>query len=273
MIKYTISRDSLTFWDSYNNSYTVTSSHPWFDTIRSKLIDEDYENEQEIISYGSLEYAVQSSFDEVLATNYYSDSTLIVNSNGVIYNGEHIDNALTDRLISVFSESGDTEPWVKFLRNLYLNPSAVARSELYDWLKLCDLPITTDGYFLAFKKVTEDYKDYHTRTFDNSIGKTVQMADRSQVDAVRTNHCSRGLHFCSSSYLDHFYANGGKTIILKIHPADVVSIPDDYNFAKGRCWKYLVVGEIDSSIVATKKWPAVSNWTKPNTTLITSSER
>jgi hypothetical protein len=32
--------------------------------------------------------------------------------------------------------------------------------------------------------------------------------------------------------------------LIKINPADVVSIPSDYNNAKGRCCKYVVVGEI-----------------------------
>ena len=31
-------------------------------------------------------------------------------------------------------------------------------------------------------------------------------------------------------------------MILKINPADVVSVPTDYNNSKGRCCKYTVVG-------------------------------
>jgi hypothetical protein len=34
-------------------------------------------------------------------------------------------------------------------------------------------------------------------------------------------------------------------MILKINPADVVSIPTDYDGAKGRCMKYEVVAEVD----------------------------
>jgi hypothetical protein len=34
-------------------------------------------------------------------------------------------------------------------------------------------------------------------------------------------------------------------MILKINPADVVSIPTDYNGAKGRCCKYEVVGQVN----------------------------
>ena len=36
-------------------------------------------------------------------------------------------------------------------------------------------------------------------------------------------------------------------MILKINPADVVSIPSDYNNSKGRACRYEVIGEIDSN--------------------------
>ena len=36
-------------------------------------------------------------------------------------------------------------------------------------------------------------------------------------------------------------------MIVKINPADVVSIPTDYNGAKGRCCRYQVVAEVKTS--------------------------
>jgi hypothetical protein len=79
---------------------------------------------------------------------------------------------------------------------------------------------------------------------DNSIGKIVEM-ERNEVDDNKDQTCSTGLHFCSQDYLPHF-GNGydSRVVILKINPADVVSIPSDYNNAKGRACKYEVVGEI-----------------------------
>jgi acyl carrier protein len=62
------------------------------------------------------------------------------------------------------------------------------------------------------------------------------------VDDVADNHCSYGLHFCSQSYLQKF--GGDRIVILKINPRDVVSIPTDYNHAKGRCCRYEVIGEL-----------------------------
>jgi len=34
-------------------------------------------------------------------------------------------------------------------------------------------------------------------------------------------------------------------VIVKIDPADVVSIPSDYNNQKGRCCKYMVIREVE----------------------------
>jgi hypothetical protein len=69
--------------------------------------------------------------------------------------------------------------------------------------------------------------------------------ERNMVDDNRNNTCSSGLHFCSHSYLASF--SGERTVIVKIDPADVVSIPSDYNDAKGRTCRYTVIGEVGQS--------------------------
>jgi hypothetical protein len=44
--------------------------------------------------------------------------------------------------------------------------------------------------------------------------------------------------------LDHFGGSDSRVVIVKIDPADVVSIPSDYNGAKGRACRYEVIGEM-----------------------------
>jgi signal peptidase I len=122
------------------------------------------------------------------------------------------------------------------------NPSRAAVSELYDWLEKTSLPITEDGDFLAYKKVRDDYRDFHTGTWDNSVGRILTMP-RNQVDDERDRHCSTGLHFCSLSYLPRYHGGRGRVMIVKINPGDVVSIPSDYDYAKGRTCGYQVIGE------------------------------
>ena len=67
---------------------------------------------------------------------------------------------------------------------------------------------------------------------------------RNAVDEDKERTCSYGLHFCSIQYLPSFSdSDGGKTMIVKINPKDVVAIPADYNNTKGRTCRYEVVAE------------------------------
>lgn len=159
----------------------------------------------------------------------------------VYYNGEALHNTLTNRIIGMANEGFDIEPMCKFLANLQNNPSYRAVNELYGFLEKGNLPITEDGYFLAYKKVRDDYTDVHTGKFDNSVGQVVVMP-RNQVNENPNETCSAGLHFCSRDYLSQF--SGERVMILKINPADVVAIPVDYNQTKGRTCQYEVIGEL-----------------------------
>jgi hypothetical protein len=123
------------------------------------------------------------------------------------------------------------------------NPSKRSVDELYGFLEKNSLPITPDGHFLAYKKVRRDFKDIHSGTMDNSPGTIVEM-ERNQVDDNKDQTCSTGLHFCGLSYLEFFGDRNSRVVIVKIDPADVVSIPSDYNGAKGRACRYEVIGEM-----------------------------
>lgn len=144
--------------------------------------------------------------------------------------------------INILKEKGviDTEiERIKpFLINMFENPYIESVTELYDYCKAQDFEITEDGCFLAYKKVREDLGSVHDlgRT-KHTIGEYTEV---KEFDTDRHRDCSSGLHFCSRSYLRSFA--GETTIIVKVNPKDVVAIPTDYNFAKGRCKKYYVVG-------------------------------
>ena len=174
----------------------------------------------------------------------YSRGNVSVVDGEMFWKGTPFHNALATRIVSMLEEGFDIEPMVQFMNNLMRNPSKRAVDELYGFLEKNSLPITPDGHFLAYKRVRGDYKDCHTGTMDNSVGQVVEM-ERNMVDDNRDNTCSKGLHFCSHSYLQSF--SGERTVIVKIDPADVVSIPSDYNNAKGRTCRYEVVGEVAQS--------------------------
>lgn len=156
-----------------------------------------------------------------------------------------VDNALTKKIIRMIGEGFDAKPMIRFLENLLSNPSMTAVQELYNFLEKGKLPLTEDGHFLAYKKVKEDFKDIYTGLMDNSPGSRPSMP-RYEVDDNRNNTCSKGLHFCSFEYLSHYGTGpGSKTVVLKINPRDVVSIPSDYNNTKGRACEYEVLYEYD----------------------------
>jgi hypothetical protein len=128
-----------------------------------------------------------------------------------------------------------------FVENMLQNPSKRAVDELFDFIEACDLPITEDGCFLAYKKVRGDYMDCRSGSIRNAVGDTPSM-ERNMVDEDSSRTCSYGLHACSYEYLKHF--GGARCMVVKINPKDCVSFPKDYNNSKLRCSGYEVVGEI-----------------------------
>lgn len=151
------------------------------------------------------------------------------------------------RLLEMMDDGYDITPLAKFIVRIRQNPSEAIRARLYEFMEFGSLPLTEDGCFLAYKVVRSNFMDKHSGRFDNSPGKTVEMA-RVKVDDNDNNTCSAGLHACSKDYVRHF-SNGrdDKLVVVKIAPEDVVSIPTDYNNTKLRCCKYVVLSEITAT--------------------------
>lgn len=176
----------------------------------------------------------------------YGKGNVSVQGDQLFWKGKPMNNGLATRMIAMLQDEFPVEPLVNFMENLMTNPSKRAVDELYGFLEKNSLPITPDGHFLAYKKVRNDYLDIHSGTMDNSPGKIVEM-ERNEVDDNKDRTCSSGLHFCSQDYLPHFgNVSDNRVVIVKINPRDVVSIPSDYNNAKGRACRYEVVGEISN---------------------------
>ena len=212
-------------------AYTIAPDHANYSKILDAVRQQDWDK---FVSLADIASAI---------TSYAGSRGVQIVSGCVVYNGETIHNTITDRIVKFMREDLPFEPLCKFLENLMQNPSKRAVDELYGFLEAGELPITTDGCFLAYKNVRSDYRDIHSGKFDNSVGKTCEMT-RNAVCDNKDLTCSSGLHFCSIAYLPNFRdSNGGKTIIVKINPADVVSIPSDYNNTKGRTCKYEVVAD------------------------------
>jgi hypothetical protein len=155
-----------------------------------------------------------------------------------------IPDDLRKEILRVASANGNLDPFVNFLRLLKDNPDKDVHIQLYSFIRSCGIALTDDGHFLAYKRIRNDFKDIYTGTMDNSPGTIVEMP-RFAVEKNPDRTCSAGLHFAAWDYLDK-YANSSnnRTVLVKINPADVVSIPSDYNNMKGRASRYEVLREV-----------------------------
>lgn len=222
--------------------------------ISSKNVTVYVDGEQHIVPTGTPQYdlvikaieagdiqGVKDAVEIRQAVVKLSQGKIELDGTVLKYDGRPLHGALVNRILTVVKEAGNAAPLLLFLDNLMQNPSFRAVNELYGFMEACNLPITKDGHFLAYKKVREDYTSVHDGKTRNNIGLVVEMP-RNAVNENKDETCSTGLHFCSESYLSQF--GGSRVVVVKINPADVVSIPSDYNNAKGRACRYLVVGEL-----------------------------
>ena len=108
-----------------------------------------------------------------------------------------------------------------------------------------DLPIADDGCIVAYKRLKRKngpiLVDSHTGRVTQRVGSRVFMKPE-MVDPNRRNECSNGLHIGRRDYMGNF--SGDVIIICKIHPEDVIAVPQDYSGSKMRCAGYDIVAEL-----------------------------
>ena len=216
-----------------NKPHTINKTHITYQRVVDAIKAQDWEEVKNVIEPKKV----------VLD---FGQGNVSIKGDILYWKGKEMHNAISVRMIQMLQEGFSIEPLVLFMENLMENPSFRSVTELYGFLEKNNLPITPDGHFLAYKKVRNDFLDIHSGTMDNSPGTIVEMP-RNEVDDHADNTCSNGLHFCSQDYLPHFGSicgNGDRVVIVKINPKDVVSIPSDYNNAKGRACRYEVISEL-----------------------------
>lgn len=155
---------------------------------------------------------------------------------------------IANRIVDFKEKNLPYEPLLAFWKNVSLNPSERSREQLYRFLEHNKMPITPDGHFIAYKKVSKkgnEILDTHSRKYDNSPGCRLVM-NRDDVNPDPNQTCSHGLHVAAYDYAKDF---GGEIMVqVKVNPRDVVSVPVDYNNQKIRCCEYLVMTIIDGEI-------------------------
>lgn len=177
-----------------------------------------------------------------------------------------VDYGLRAVILRVLVESGDVSALASFLQNVDENPDKEVSKHLYSFIEKGGMPLTPDGHFLAFKRVQKDYTSFHcgredvgvcSALRDDGSGEittfrghiphregTILGMDRVLCNPRRDQTCSVGLHACSFNYLPNYCSSNGRVMIVKINPRDVVAVPYDYNDAKLRSCRLVVVGEV-----------------------------
>lgn len=232
-----INKDSIGIYVS-GAIRTVKSDHPAFERIKEAIKNNDIST-------------VESLIDKVSAITEFGKGIITVKNGQVFYGDVAINNHLTNRLEDLMREGFGVENITKFIENLYLNPSKRAVDELYSFLEHRALPITEDGCFLAYKAITNDWKDIYTKSIDNSIGAKPKM-QRNLVDEDKGRHCSSGLHVGAMGYVKQYgnvyrkprAGEGNRVVIVKVNPKDAVSVPNDHNCQKLRVCEYEVIAEL-----------------------------
>lgn len=228
-----------------NKPYVVNNTHLNYSLILDCIKSKQYSQIPDLVNVTKvITNFVQPSI------NTPTDFEVDTESETIKYKGEVVHNAVVYYIFEMIKKGFPIDSLLKFLTNLYENPSKKTIDELYSFLDYGKMPITEDGCFIAYKRVNNNYTSIYDNKTDNSIGKTVEMP-RHKVDDRSDNTCSHGLHICSFDYLQYY--SGDKVIVVKVHPADVVSVPTDYKNTKARVCKYVVIGELNEHDASVEK--------------------
>jgi len=225
-----VSKEQITLIFSEDTA-VIDNSNPKFTEILQLCKDGKY---AEAAALATIKDQINQTFD----------GDIRVVGSEVIYDGKPLHNVMCERILDIMREGLDATGLVKFLENLMQNPSYTAVQELYLFLEANQIPITEDGHFLAWKKIRNNWKDIHSNSVDYSVGATPSMK-RNEVDPDRDRTCSNGLHCAGWSYLPYFGSNGDsdRIVIVKVNPADVIAVPNDYDNAKMRVCRMEVLRE------------------------------
>jgi len=227
-------------------SHTIYRDHPSWQNIRKAIATEDWN-------------ALPDLIDVQAAIARWAQGRYTVTETEVLCDGERLPPAIETRVLAFLAEGLSFEYLLKFHERLDANPSHRAVTELYDFLENKNIPIGADGCFYAYKAIRSDWKDIYSGTIDNSIGTSPEMP-RNKVDDNRDRTCSKGLHVGGLQYVKLYGRGDSKYVIVKVDPANVVSVPRDHNAQKVRVSTYDVIEEYTGPLPETVYGQTVPDW-------------
>nr|UVX65251.1 MAG: hypothetical protein [Bacteriophage sp.] len=223
------------------HQYTINRDNEIFPDVGLLLIEGDIQGAIELICAGQ-EFKAEKVID--LGPN-------LKLLDGILYwHGQKQETTLAKRILNDIENDTFDERYVKFMQKLMHNPSYASVKMLYDFIQHNDLEILENGDVKAYKKITntgDGPRDTRTKKVPNYKGQIISMP-RNMVEDNPSVSCSQGLHIASLEYAGGF---GGNSLIeVAVNPADVVSVPYDYNQQKCRCCRYEVLTGVDKPVGA-----------------------
>lgn len=233
MLSYHIADHSLNFF-ARGRGFTVGQDNLNFDLLRKMLTSPNPDIDK-----------LTELADPRVAVATASNGLCEVVGNSVTYEGRELHNVWVDKILSFQQHNLPFEPIMKALADLQKNPGEKARLRLPVFVEQSKLGFLEDGRIAALKGVDRNYMDCHTHTFDNSVGKVLEMP-REAVDPNPDNECSSGFHLGAHDYVvGHYGENHSRIMLCAFWPRDVVAVPRDYSGQKMRVAKYEVLEEMD----------------------------
>lgn len=231
-VAYIITGDSivLTLGD---DTEIVDSTHQNYKLIQAAIVTGDYKTAYELMNISK-------------AIAAFTKGAITVQGGELHYGELRLKSTLVDRILALMAEGDEGfKRLVAFLERLLNNPSPRSVEELWGFVSHLDVEINDEGYLVGWKKVKSKggrLFDSHTGKVPNDVGNIVEMP-RYMVNDNKDQTCSQGLHVGAWGYVSSF---SGDTILkVLVDPADVVSVPSDYNDQKMRAAKYTVLSAVD----------------------------
>lgn len=186
----------------------------------------------------------------------------------LMFDERPVEGPIQETVIRYTAEGRPLTPIVNFLENLSDNVSDRSRTELFRWLTSQDLQIDDEGYVIGYRGLSANKHSVHSggayvltkddrdagvpepgRWVDgyvpNYVGSIISM-DRDDVDDNSGVGCSHGLHIGSERYARE-WGDSETTIVVRVNPADVVSVPHG-DVEKMRVCRYEILSELQHSI-------------------------
>lgn len=193
-----------------NGRHRSVSSHDEkFEAFRAALLGGAVEQDLLDLLDGSnsrLQWALTNATD------------LLVVDGAVTFKGRLLPTSISARLQKMLSSGYDLVPLSCFMSRLAEHPSPGMMPEIYDFLESSQLPLTRDGFLVAYAVATKGFTDPQTNLHDLRAGRTCEIP-RSIFDDDLTP--PRGLRFYTFSQMPSGVEHA---MLVQIDPADITLV-------------------------------------------------